>query len=92
MDGRDLILYILSNHLEDKPVFEDGTFLGFMTIGEAAAKMDVGTATVYTMIAQGRLDAIKIPTSSFGYLIPRNSDLMLGGNNERTDNTNSRSI
>lgn len=55
MTGRDLILYILSNNLEDEPIFNDGKLLGFMTICEAAEKMDVGTATVLTWIKQGRL-------------------------------------
>lgn len=90
MNGRDLILYILSNHLEDEPVFKDGTFLGFMTIGEAAAKMNIGVATVRAMIVQGRLDAIRIPETDFGYLLPRNCEMMLGGNNGRTEDDNTR--
>lgn len=39
MTGRDLILYILENHLEDEQVFEEGNLLGFITIIEAAEKM-----------------------------------------------------
>lgn len=46
MTGRDLIIYILQNNLEDKPVFEDGKLLGFMTVKEAALKFGVGTATI----------------------------------------------
>lgn len=46
MTGRDLIIYILQNNLEDKPVFEDGKLLNFITIEEAALKFGVGTATV----------------------------------------------
>lgn len=35
MTGRDLILYILMNNLEDEPVFEEGKFIGFVTDVEA---------------------------------------------------------
>ena len=46
MTGRDLIIYILENNLEDKPVIEDDKLLGFMNVHEAALKFDVGTATI----------------------------------------------
>lgn len=87
MTGRDLIIYIMSNHLEDEPVYEDGRFLGFMTVGEAAAQMKVGYATVLALIDQGRLDAIRMPDPYFGYLIPRDFKPILGGTDEHTDNT-----
>lgn len=60
MTGRELIVYILSNHLEDSPVFEKGRFIGFMTAGEAAAKMGVGVPTICVWLAQGKLDGFKI--------------------------------
>lgn len=61
MTGRDLIIYIMQNGLEDKPVFEDGAFLGFMTVPQFAAKMRVGPAVVETWIQLGYLyDAIYI--------------------------------
>jgi excisionase family DNA binding protein len=60
MTGKDLILYILQNDLEDEPVFKDGKLLGFVTAGEVAAKMDVGVATVYVWLHQKRLDGIFI--------------------------------
>ena len=58
MTGRDLILYILANGLEDEPVFKNEKFIGFITISEAAAKMNVGFHTIYAWIAEGRLDYI----------------------------------
>ena len=57
MTGRDLILYILANGLEDELVFEDGKFIGFVTIGEAAEKLGVGIATVSVWISQKRLES-----------------------------------
>lgn len=60
MTGRDLIVYILTNHLEDEPVFKDGKFIGFTTVGEAAEKTGVGLATVHTWIHQGRIPSVAI--------------------------------
>lgn len=58
MTGRDLIVYILSNGLEDEPVFKDGKFIGFVTAGEAAERFDVGVATIYVWASQNRLPSV----------------------------------
>ena len=71
MTGRDLIVYILQNGLEDKPVFEDGRLLGFMTEIEAAICFDVGCATVQVWADNGYLDSIRIGNTLY---IPANSD------------------
>lgn len=60
MTGRDLILYILQNNLEDEPVFKDGKILGFMNVEEAAVKYEVGVATVKLWFRLGMLPAIVI--------------------------------
>ena len=41
MTGRDLIIYIMQNNLEDEVVLKDGFFVGFMDENEAAAKFGV---------------------------------------------------
>jgi hypothetical protein len=46
MTGRDLIIYILQNNLEDEPVIKDDKLLGFITVQEAALKFGVGPATI----------------------------------------------
>ena len=46
MTGRDLILYILENHLEDEEIFKDDKIIGFLTIDEVAIKFGVGIETV----------------------------------------------
>ena len=56
MTGRDLILYILANGLEDEPVFKADRFIGFVTAGDVAAKMNVGLQTVYVWIRQNKID------------------------------------
>lgn len=73
MVGRDLIIYILENKLEDKRVFESGTFLGFITPTEFASKMGVGVSTVFTWIFRGQLDYVKIGDL---YLIPANYEMI----------------
>ena len=60
MTGRDLIIYILKNNLEDKPVFENGKLLGFLTIDEAAFKFGVGPATIKVWYTLKVLEGIEI--------------------------------
>lgn len=79
MTGRELILYILENHLEDELVFEDGSFIGFVTISEAAARMDVGVQTVKVWISQGKLYGERIGDEIY---IPANFKSPMEGNNE----------
>lgn len=67
MTGRDLIIYILQNNLENELVFKDGKFIGFMTVEETAARLNVGPATIKTYVNEGYLDSIKIGDT---YLIP----------------------
>lgn len=70
MTGRDLIIYILQNNLEDQPLFEDGKLLGFMTAIEAAIKFEVGVATVLTWLNNGQLDGVTIGNEIY---IPMNA-------------------
>lgn len=72
MTGRDLIMYILSNGLENEPIVKDGKLIGFMTVDEAAAKMNVGNATILVWIFQNRLSHILIGDN---FYIPTNSKL-----------------
>ena len=60
MTGRDLIIYIIQNGLEDKPVYEDGNILGFMNEMEAAVKFNVSTATVRVWIGLKMLEGVLI--------------------------------
>lgn len=75
MTGRDLIVYILSNHLEDEPVFKDGKFIGYLTAAEAAEKMNVGEATVWAWVMQGRLDGTYFKTLQDNLYIPADCKL-----------------
>lgn len=69
MTGRDLILYILENGLEDEPVFKNGQFIGFVTASDVAKKNEVGVATVYAWMHQQRLESLVV---NEGIYIPAN--------------------
>ena len=58
--GRDLINYILTNHLENEPIFKDGKPIGFLTVEEAAVKLKVGTETVKVLFNVGFLPGMRI--------------------------------
>ena len=71
MTGRELIVYILENGLEDEPIYEDGRLLGFMTAAEAAVKMEVGVATIWVWVAQGKLFGLLLGGTMY---IPANAE------------------
>lgn len=82
MTGRDLIIYILQNNLEDKKIYEDGKILGFMTADEIAAKLGVGTATVMAYNSVGIIPGFKIGETT---LIPANVSIDVILNRLMTD-------
>lgn len=67
MTGRDLIVYILENHLEDEPIFKDGKIIGFMTEEEAALAFGVGVACVQTWAKLGIIFSVQVGNK---YYIP----------------------
>ena len=79
MIGRELIIYILANGLEDEPIYEDGKILGFITATEAAEKFNVGLATIKVWINEGTLDGIRIGEELY---IPANADLKERNNSQ----------
>lgn len=69
MTGRDLIVYILKNGLENEPVFKNGKFIGFKTETEVAEETKVGVATVHTWCILDMLPHVLIGDT---FLIPGN--------------------
>lgn len=65
MTGKQLILYILLNDLENEMIFKDGKFLDFLTEEEVAAKFEVGVATVKSWCALGQVKGFTIGDSIF---------------------------
>ena len=72
MTGRELIIYILKNNLEDEMIFKDGKFLGFLTLSEFAEKWDVGEETVRLWVNLGYVDAVIIYDEIY---IPYNAEI-----------------
>lgn len=60
MTGKELILYILQNNLENEIVVRDGVFIWLMDENEAAVKFGVGLATIRAWYACGMLNGTKI--------------------------------
>lgn len=60
MTGKELILYILENNLEDEVIFKNGTVSGFMTSQELASKFYVGIETINIWVRLGWIDGINI--------------------------------
>lgn len=67
MTGRELIIYILENGLEDEPIITDGKIVGFISVYEAAAKLNVGVASIKLLMQQGKLKYIQIGGEYFVY-------------------------
>lgn len=61
MTGKDLIIYILENDLEDESIInENGIPIWLMTVDEAALKMNVGTATILTEAIREEIPSVTI--------------------------------
>ena len=61
MTGKELILYILNNDLENENVFdENGIFIGLIDIEETAVKFDVGVYTIETWEHMGWIKGVTI--------------------------------
>ena len=79
MTGRDLIAYIVLNGLEDKPVFEDGKFIGMLTMEEVATEMNVGIATVTIWVIRDLITNVKVGNT---YFIPVDYELVFDKKHE----------
>jgi hypothetical protein len=80
LTGRDLILYILQNNLENEPVFNDGRFLGFLSAAEFAKKWDVGEETVRMWVNFGYVKGLVIYDELY---IPYNAEIIKPGQEVR---------
>lgn len=65
MTGRELIIYILDNNLEDEVVLKDNSVVGLMNEEETAARFGVGVATVKAWYTCGMIKGTKIGDSIF---------------------------
>jgi hypothetical protein len=91
MTVRDLIIYILTNGLEAKPVYEDGHILGFMNTAEAAVKFGVSSPTIITWFNNGQLDGVKLGGEIY---FPQNAENPIKGkkNEEKNITSNNNNV
>lgn len=75
MTGRDLIIYIMENKLEDELVLDGKKLLGFMTVEEAALKYNVGIATIKLWYELKIISGVKVGEEIF---IPFNHSITRG--------------
>lgn len=62
MTGRELIIYILENNLENEEMFSEDTVKlpGLLTLEEAAINMNTGISTVRTLYMLGKIKGCRI--------------------------------
>ena len=65
MTGKDLIMYILENNLENEEIIKNGVFVWFMDVFEAAAKFDVGVETIAIWHSLGWLKGFTVGNCLF---------------------------
>lgn len=53
MTGREMIIYILANGLEDEEVIKDGRIMGFIRDDDLAVQLGYGPSTVKALIVIG---------------------------------------
>ena len=58
--GKDLIIYILMNNLENEEIFKDGRFIDLISEAEAAAMYGVGVETIRAWYSLGYVAGVKI--------------------------------
>lgn len=67
MTGRDLIIFILQNDMEDMVVFEHGKIPGLLTVLEAAAKWNTGQYSVYAAHKNNQIHGVWIGNELYIY-------------------------
>ena len=60
MTGRDLILYILENGLEDKKIIDGESILGFETLTDAAKRLGCGEASAAALCTMHKIPMLNI--------------------------------
>ena len=60
MTGRDLIIYIMKNGLENEEIIKDGVMVGLISEDKVAAKFGVAVGTVRAWVTLGMLKGIRV--------------------------------
>ena len=65
MTGKQLIMYILENNLENVEIVKDGKIVGLISVDELAARFGVGRYTVLAWYAQDKIKGVMVGNSLF---------------------------
>ena len=68
MTGRDLVVYILENHLEDVELCNDVTKQFLIPIEKAAVELECGVATLKALLSIGKIKGIKFNDKYYIFL------------------------
>lgn len=61
MTGRELVNFIMDNHLEDEQVFDRaGHLIGFINEDDAAIKFGVGPSTIKAWVNMGVMEGFNV--------------------------------
>lgn len=60
MTGRELVVFIMENHLEDTTIFDGNMLPGLMTLDEAAVKWNSGRNTLKALFEMGKIPGVII--------------------------------
>lgn len=69
MTGRELIIFVMENHLEDVTIFDGDMLPGLMTLEEAAVKLEIGRNTLKALFEMEKLPGAVIDEKIY---IPEN--------------------
>lgn len=80
MLGRDLIIYIMQNHLEDEEVLKDGRVMGLVSDMELAVRFHTGVESIHMLMTMVHTPSVKIDNTIYYPAIPK---FEIGGNDEK---------
>lgn len=64
MTGRDIIIFIMENRLENVDIFKE-PLPGYITAEEFAERMDVGLATIDVWLKTGKITCIQLESGCY---------------------------
>lgn len=67
MTGREIIMFILENHLEDTVIFDGNKFRGLLTVEEAAVMLNYGVPTVKALYEMKKIPGFEVNGTIYIY-------------------------
>lgn len=67
MTGREIIMFILENHLEDTVIFDRSKFRGLLTVEEVAVMLNYGAPTVKALYEMKKIPGFEVNGTIYIY-------------------------